>query len=137
MEVHCELKSTFEDNLFLPWPLCLIVFFFCLHFYILSHFEIIRCIVKLLIATSTYFFEMQLKKEKLKSVFGHQSLGAQTGLLVSQTAWIRHWCVYIYIYQLYLCLYLSIYLDMYKYIWDVITHSYRWCKFLPDLKTQE
>ena len=42
------------------------------------------------------FFEMQLKREKLKSVFGHQSLGAQTGLLVSQTAWIRHWCVYIY-----------------------------------------
>ena len=49
---------------------CFIVFLFCLHFCLLSHFKIIRCIVKLLIATSTYFFvEIQLKKENLKTVF--------------------------------------------------------------------
>ena len=50
--------------------LCLIVFLFCLHFCILNPFEIIRCIVKSLIATSTFFFiEIQLKKENLKSIF--------------------------------------------------------------------
>ena len=34
--------------------------------------------------------EIQLKKENSKIAFGRQSLGAQTGIPVSQTAWIRH-----------------------------------------------
>ena len=68
-------------HLFLLRPLCLFVFLFCLHFCILSHVEIIRCMVKSLVATSMYFFsfEILLKKENLKSIFwtrefGHPSL---------------------------------------------------------------
>ena len=41
-------------------------FIFFLHFCLLSHFKIIKCIVKSLIAT---FAEIQLKKVNLKSVF--------------------------------------------------------------------
>ena len=49
------------------FDLCLIVFLICLHFYILSHFEIIRCIVKSLNATSTYFlFKYNWKKKTWK-----------------------------------------------------------------------
>ena len=59
-------------------PFCPIVFLFCFHFCFKRNFEIIRCIVK------------SLKKEKLKIVFPRQSLGAQTGILVSQMAWILH-----------------------------------------------
>ena len=71
---------------------CLIVFLFCQHFRLLSHFEIIRCIVKSLIATSTYFsLKYNWKKKTWKVFFRRQSLGAQTGIPVSQTAWIRHW----------------------------------------------
>ena len=47
------------------------------------HFEIIRCILKSLIATSTYFCWNTRKLEK-------SFLGAQTGISISQTAWIRH-----------------------------------------------
>ena len=64
------------------WPLCLIVLHFCLHFCILSHFEIIRCIMKSLIATSKFFFffffflvEIKLKKENLKSDFWAPEFG--------------------------------------------------------------
>ena len=46
-----------------------IVFLFYLHFCILSHFEIIRCIANSLIATSTCFVEIQLKKRKLEKSF--------------------------------------------------------------------
>ena len=69
-----------------PWlfllllqPLCLIVLF-CLHFCILSHFEIIRCIVKSLIATSMKFFFKNNWKMKTweKKFFGHQGSGTQT-----------------------------------------------------------
>ena len=69
-------------------PLCLTVFLFCLHFCILIHFEILRCIVKSLIPShfNRFIVEIQLKKENLKSAFGRQSLGDQTGKLVSQTA---------------------------------------------------
>ena len=42
------------------------IFLFSEHFCLLSHFEIIKCIVKLLIAT---FVEIKLKKENWKSVF--------------------------------------------------------------------
>ena len=34
---------------------CLIVFLFCQHFCLLSHFEIIKCFVKSVVTTSTYF----------------------------------------------------------------------------------
>ena len=37
-----------------------------------------------------FFVEVQLEKENLKTVFGCQSLGAQTDIPVSQKAWIRH-----------------------------------------------
>ena len=59
-----------------------------LHFCILIHFEILRCIVKSLIPShfNRFIVEIQLKKENLKSAFGRQSLGDQTGKLVSQTA---------------------------------------------------
>ena len=40
-----------------------------------------------------FFAEIQLKKENSKSAFGRQSLGDQTGTLVSQTAWICHWYI--------------------------------------------
>ena len=65
--------------------LCLIVFYFSQQFCILSHFEIIRCIVKSLVGISTYFFvvvELQLKK--LGKFIGRQISGAQIGILVSQ-----------------------------------------------------
>ena len=62
----------------------------CLHFSILSHFKIIRCIVKSLIATSTYFLLKHNWKKNLKSVFGRQSLGAETGIPFFQTARMRH-----------------------------------------------
>ena len=47
-----------------------------------THFEIITCIVKSSIATSTYFL---LKYNWL------QGMGTQAGILVSQAAWIHHW----------------------------------------------
>ena len=44
----------------------LIVFLLCLHFCLLSNFEIIRCIVKLLLAIRCILIELRLKKENLK-----------------------------------------------------------------------
>ena len=59
------IYSSFR-RLFVPLP-----HLFCLHFCLLSHFEIVRCIVKSSIAPSTYFpvffVEMQLTKQNLKS----------------------------------------------------------------------
>ena len=49
--------------------LYLIVFLFCLHFCILSHFKIIRCIVKSLIATSTFSLLKYNWKKKTWKVF--------------------------------------------------------------------
>ena len=74
-------KNTFVDSIFFCFrPLCLIVFLFCLHFCVLNYFEIIRCIVKSVIATSTYFLlKYNWKKENLKSVFGRPN--QHTGLL--------------------------------------------------------
>ena len=47
---------------------------FGLHFYILSHLQIIRCIVKSLIATSTYFLsKYNWKNRGWKIFFGCQS----------------------------------------------------------------
>ena len=55
---------------------CLIVFFFCLHFCLLSHFKIIRCIVKSVIANSTYFLlKCNWENKTWKVFFGRQSLG--------------------------------------------------------------
>ena len=49
---------------------CHIVLFFCLHFCILSHFEIIKCSVKTMTATSVYFLlKYNQKKQNLKSAF--------------------------------------------------------------------
>ena len=82
----CRQFSTFASTSF-----CLVVFLFCLHFCLLSYFEIIRSIVKSLIATSKYFFWKYNWKKSWLVLFGRQSLGAQIGILVSQTTWIRHW----------------------------------------------
>ena len=66
-------------------------FFFCLHFCILSHFKIIRCIVKSFIATSRYFLlKYNWKNKTWKVLFGQEGLGAQTGIQVSLTVWTRH-----------------------------------------------
>ena len=82
-------ENTFVGNFFFHLNIFLSHFFlFFLHFCFLSHFEIFRCIVKLLIVT---FVEIQLNKENLKSVFGIQSLGTHTDILVSQMLWIHHW----------------------------------------------
>ena len=65
---------------------------FCLHFCLLSHFEIIRCIVKSLVATSTYFLlKYNWQNKTWKVILGRQSLGTQTSIPVSQTACIRPW----------------------------------------------
>ena len=74
-------ENTFVGSIFFCFrPLCLIVFLFWLHFCILSYFKIIRCIVKSMIATSTYFLlKYNWKKENLKSVFGRPN--QHTGLL--------------------------------------------------------
>ena len=50
--------------------ICLIVFLFCLYFYILTHFKIVGCIVKSLITTSKCFFVEILMKENLKCFLG-------------------------------------------------------------------
>ena len=47
---------------------CFIVFLFSLHFCLLRNFEIVRCIVKSLIAIQHIFVEVLLKKEIAKSV---------------------------------------------------------------------
>ena len=68
------LSSTISS--FVSTSFVLIVFLFCLHFCLFSHFEIIGCFVKSLIAISTYFSdEIQLKKGNLKGVF----LGTRVG----------------------------------------------------------
>ena len=72
---------------------CFHDFFFCVCFCLLSHFKIIRCTAKSLITTSTCFLLKCKWKKNLKVFFGRQSLGAPTGLPVSQTTWIRHWSV--------------------------------------------
>ena len=76
--------ETFSSTVcsFVLTSFCLMVFFvfFCLHFCLLSHYEIIRCIVKSFFDTSTYFLlKYNWKKVNLKSVFwapdfGHPNL---------------------------------------------------------------
>ena len=52
-----QINSSFHSTSF-----CLIVFLSCRHFCLLRHFEIIRCIVKSLIAIQHIFVAVQLKK---------------------------------------------------------------------------
>ena len=74
---------------FTSMPFCHIVFLHCLRFYILSHFLIIRCIVRPLITISMHFFiEYNWKKKTWKVFFGCQNWRAQTSITVSQTTWI-------------------------------------------------
>ena len=62
------------------------------HFFLLSHFEIIKCIVKSVIGTSTYFLlKYNWKSKTWKVFFGCQSFGAQTSFLGLPTAWISPW----------------------------------------------
>ena len=70
----------------------LIVFLFYLHFCLLSYFEIIRCFMKSLMTTSTYFLMTYNWKKKIwKVIFGCQNFGIQAGIPVFQMAWIHHW----------------------------------------------
>ena len=49
---------------FASTTICLIIFLFCPHLCLLRHFEIIRCILKSVVAISTYFFvEFNWKRE--------------------------------------------------------------------------
>ena len=76
-------ENTFIDSFFIRFNLGLIVFVCCLHFYILSHFETIRCIAKSLIATSRDFLLKYNRKEKnWKAFLGRQRLGTQTDIPV-------------------------------------------------------
>ena len=70
----------------------LIIFLFCLHFCLLSHFKIIRRILKSLITTLMYFLlKYNWKNKTWKELFGSQSLGMESSILVSKTAWIDPW----------------------------------------------
>ena len=80
------------QSLLLFRPLCLIVFLFCLHFCILSHFEINRLHCEIIDRYFDAFFVELPKFEKC--FFGHQNSGAKTGIPVSWTAWISHWNFY-------------------------------------------
>ena len=73
-----------------------LVFLFGLYFCILSHFEIIRCIVKSLISTSNYFLlKYNCKKKTWKVFFWVQEFGCPNCIiLVSQMTWICH-CIMI------------------------------------------
>lgn len=65
---------------------CLIVFLFCLHFCVLSHFGIIRCILKSWIATSTHFLLKCNQKNKTWKVFfrlSNQCISLPNGLNMS------------------------------------------------------
>ena len=86
-------ENTFAGSFFFRFNLfCLIVFLFYLHFCVLGHFKKFRCIVKSLIDTSMKFLSKYNWKKKTRKVFfGHQSLGVQTSIPVSQTAWICHY----------------------------------------------
>ena len=61
------------------------------YFCILSHFKLLRCTVKSLITTLTYFLlKYNWKKKTSKVFFRRQSLSTQKIIPVSQTARIRH-----------------------------------------------
>ena len=79
MKTHIWTISSFTSTSF---SLSHIFFSSFLDFSLLNHFENIRCIVKLLIAT---FVEIQLKKENLKNIFWVPDIPA------SQMACIHHW----------------------------------------------
>lgn len=90
-----EWKHLCRQFLLLLRSLCLIVLFFFLYFCILSHFKIIKCFVKSLIATSIYFLLKWYWKKKIWKVFvGFQRLGTQIDILVSQTASICQYEVF-------------------------------------------
>ena len=75
---------------------CLIVFLFCLHFLPSKPFQKNEMHCESLILTSTYFLlKYNWRKKTWKVFFGLQSLGTHRGILVSQTAWIRHWQIII------------------------------------------
>ena len=66
----------------------LVVFLICLHFCLLSHFEVIRYFVTSFIAISTYFLmKYNRKKNTSKLVFGRSGLGTQTGIFHWKMLW--------------------------------------------------
>ena len=70
-----SIKLSNEWKLFLwhfllsLWPLFLVAFLFFCIFFIISHLKIIRCIVKLSIATSTYFLLNTIEKNRIEKCF--------------------------------------------------------------------
>ena len=84
------IASSFASTSF-----CVIVFLFCLHFCLLSHFKIIRCIVKSLIATSKYFlleYNWKKKRKPEKCFLDTQVCMSKWVIPVSQMAWV-HYCL--------------------------------------------
>ena len=90
MKTLLQTVSSFTSTLS-----CLIVFLFCLHFCSKPfrnnwiHCEITDCYFNI------FFVEIQLKKN-WKVLFGSQSLGIQTGIVVSQMTWICHWGAWVF-----------------------------------------
>ena len=90
-------ENTFVDSLFFRFYLLLShCFSFLSALCLLSHLEIIRYIMKSMIANSMYFLlKYNWKKKTWKVFFGQPSFGTQTGIAVSQTAWIYQ-CKHLY-----------------------------------------
>ena len=90
-------ENTFIDSFFIRFNLGLIVFVCCLHFYILSHFETIRCIAKSLIATSRDFCWNTTEKRKTEKHFWGvrgwaPKLIYQSGVEISFFCLTGHFC---------------------------------------------
>ena len=114
-------KNTFVDSFSICFDLCcLIVFLFCLHFCLQNHFEMIRCIVKSLIATSTYFLlKYTWKNENLKGVFWV--------LEFSQMTWIHYWYTWIPYYKYWpsiICISYNVIYIIYNIIYNIYTVQY-------------
>ena len=69
---------------------CLLVFLVCQHFTFLNHFKMIRCIVKPLIATSTFFCWNTSEKRVHKKCFS-----STTVWLPKLVYWSRKWPDYV------------------------------------------
>ena len=90
-------ENIFEDSFFFHISLFyVIVFLFCLHFCLPSHFKVIRCIVKSLFATSTYFLLKHGWKKKFEKSLFVPELCTQARTLFSQTAWICSWLALVF-----------------------------------------
>ena len=88
-----EWKHLQSQFLFSLQPICLNVFLFSLNFCILSHFKIINVLWNHWLPLQCILVKYNREKKTWKVFFGWQSLGVQTGIPVSQLAYIRL-CMY-------------------------------------------